>query len=265
MLGLLGILLFNAKKLSDYVKENIGFTIFLKENAKQADIVKLQKKLDATRYVKATEFISKEDAADILKEDLGEDFTDFLGYNPLSASIDVKLYARYANPDSLVHIEKDFQTYPEVNEIFYQKSLVHLVNENIQKISLIILSFSGLLLLIALTLINNTIRLSVYNKRFIINTMKLVGATRGFIRRPMLLKGALHGVYAAFIAVLMLTGVLYFIQQEFSQMLELMSVELLSMLFAMVFVLGILINWVSTFFAVNKFLRMDSDSLYYYH
>ncbi|MFC2087481.1 cell division protein FtsX, partial [Bacteroidota bacterium] len=193
LLGIMGLLLMNAKRLSDYVKENIGFTLFLNDGVKEADIIRVQKILDASGYVKETEFISKERAAQILQEDLGEDFIEFLGYNPLSASIDVKLFARYANPDSLAKIENEFKRFPIVNEIYYQENLLHLVNENVSKISIAILLFSGLLLLISLTLINNTIRLSVYSKRFIINTMQLVGATGAFIRRPFLLKAALHG------------------------------------------------------------------------
>ncbi|PLX11221.1 MAG: cell division protein FtsX, partial [Marinilabiliales bacterium] len=184
LLGLLGLLVLNAKRLSDYVKENIGFSVILKENVKEVDVILLQKSLDASEYVKSTNYITKEEAAEELQQELGEDFINFLGFNPLLASIEVHLYAEYANQDSINFIEKDLQQYEQIKEVFYQKSLVSLVNENIRKISLIILIFSGLLLLVAITLINSTIRLSVYSKRFIINTMQLVGANRGFIRRP---------------------------------------------------------------------------------
>ncbi|MCK4637803.1 MAG: permease-like cell division protein FtsX, partial [Bacteroidales bacterium] len=202
MLGMLGLIILHAKKLSDYVKENIGFSIIMKENVKEAGIIQLQKTLDASDYVKSTEYITKEKAAEELTKDLGEDFIDFLGYNPLLPSIDLRLKAEYANIDSLAIIEKDLLANKNVKEVFYQKSLVHLINKNLRRISIIILGFSILLLIIAIALINNTIRLSVYSKRFLIKSMQLVGATQAFIRRPFILKGILHGILGAFIAIL---------------------------------------------------------------
>jgi len=262
LLGLVGLLILNTRKLSDYVKENIGFSVILKDNVKEVEMIRLQKNLDATRYVKATEYITKEKAARELQEELGEDFVDFLGYNPLLASIDVHLYASYANPDSIAVIENDLQQYPQVKEVFYQKSLVHLVNENVKKISIIILLFSGLLFLIAVALINNTIRLSVYSKRFLIRTMQLVGATRGFIRRPFLYKSAAHGIIGALIAVGLLVTTLYFIQNEFNEIISLQDFRILAVLFVSVLLLGIIINWISTYFAVNKYLNIKTDDLY---
>src|SRR6056297_803279 len=263
MLGVLGLLILNAQRLSEYVKENIGFSIILKENVKEVDVILLQKTLDAAEYVKSTKYITKEQAAKELQEELGENFIDFLGYNPLLASIEVHLYADYANPDSIKIIEQDFQQYEQIKEVFYQKSLVSLVNENIRKISFIILIFSGLLFLIAIALINNTIRLSVYSKRFIINTMQLVGATKGFIRRPFIYKGILHGIYASLISIGLLIGMVYLIQNEFDRIISLKEYEILGILFGMVLLIGIIINWISTFFAVNKFLKIKVDKLYY--
>jgi len=263
LLGLIGLLLLNARKLSDHVKENIGFSIFLKENIREVDIIRLQKRLDAMPYVKSTDYITKEEAAKDYQQELGEDFTEFLGYNPLPASIEVRFLARYANPDNIARIEKEILTYEEVSEVFYQKSLIHLVNDNIRKISLIILAFSGLLFLIALALINNTIRLSVYSKRFLIKTMQLVGATKAFIRRPFLAKSASHGIYAAIIALLSLSTVIFFAQQELPGIVGFSDPEILAVLFVGVIILGIIFNWISTFFAVNKYLRMRSDDLYY--
>ncbi len=263
MLGLLGLLILNAKRVSDYVKENIGFSIILKENVKEVDIIRLQKNLDASEYVKSTEYITKEQAAEELQQELGEDFIEFLGYNPLLASIEVHLYAPYANPDSLEVIEGDFQNYDQIKEVFYQKSLVNLLNENIRKISLIILVFSALLFLIAIALINNTIRLSVYSKRFIIHTMQLVGATRGFIRRPFLYRSAFHGLIASLLAIGLLSGLLYLGQQEFQEIISFRDIEILGVLFLAVLIIGIAINWISTFFAVNKYLRMNVDKLYF--
>jgi len=263
LLGLIGILLINAKRLSDHVKENIGFTIILNENVKEVDILRLQKSLDAQQFVKSTDYISKEEAASELTEELGEDFIEFLGYNPLGATIDLRFYADYANPDSISLIEGQINSYEEVKEVFYQKSLLHLVNENIRKISFIILLFSALLFLIAVALINNTIRLSVYSKRFLINTMKLVGATRTFIRRPFLYRSAGHGILAAVIAISLLGGILYLINREFSEIIYFMDIEIIGILVLLVIFLGVFLNWVFTFFAVNRYLRMTTDNLYY--
>ncbi len=263
MLGLLGVIILNTRQLSDNVKENIGFQIILNENVKEADIAKLQKTLDVSSYVKSTEFITKEEAAKRLQEDLGEDFIDFLGFNPLLASINVHLKAEYANADSVSWIEKEINETHLVKEVIYQKSLVTAINENVQKISLVILIFSSLLMVIALALINNTIRLSIYSKRFIIKTMQLVGATQGFIRLPFVLKGIKHGIYGAVIAILMLIGVLYFAQKQLPELAELQDQKMLLSLFGLVIVMGIIISWISTSLAVRKYLRLRSDELHY--
>lgn len=263
LLGMLGLLVLNAKRLSVYVKENIGFSVILKENVKEVDIILLQKSLDASEFVKSTKYITKEEAARELQQDLGEDFIEFLGFNPLLATIEVNLYAEYANTDSIQVIENRFKQYDQIKEVFYQKSLVSLVNENIRKISLIILVFSGLLFLVAITLINSTIRLSVYSKRFIINTMQLVGATRGFIRRPFLYKSAGNGIIAGLIAIGFLSGILYLVQKEFRGVVNFHDIEIVGSLFIGVLVIGVIINWISTFFAVTKYLRMKVDKLYY--
>jgi len=262
MLGLMGLLILNAQQLSNYVKENIGISIILKKNVKEVEIRRLQKTLDATNYVKATHFVDKKTAAKELQKELGEDFISFLGYNPLLASIDVKLYAAYANSDSIAKIEKDFTKYNPVQEVYYQKSLVHLVNDNVKRISLILLAFSALLLLISFTLINNTIRLSIYSQRFIINTMQLVGATRSFILKPFMGKSLLHGILGALIANTMLSGVIYISQKELSKVITFDNVEILGILFLLILLLGIFITWLSTLFAVNKYLRLESRSLY---
>ena len=262
MLGLMGLLILNAQQLSNYVKENIGISIILKKNVKEVEIRRLQKTSDATNYVKATHFVDKKTAAKELQKELGEDFISFLGYNPLLASIDVKLYAAYANSDSIAKIEKDFTKYNPVQEVYYQKSLVHLVNDNVKRISLILLAFSALLLLISFTLINNTIRLSIYSQRFIINTMQLVGATRSFILKPFMGKSLLHGILGALIANTMLSGVIYISQKELSKVITFDNVEILGILFLLILLLGIFITWLSTLFAVNKYLRLESRSLY---
>jgi len=263
MLGLLGLIVMHAKKMSDYVKENIGFNIFLNEEVKEVDIIQLQKTLDAREYVKSTEYITKEKAAADLQKDLGEDFISFLGYNPLPSSIDVRLKADFANSDSLTVLKNELEKIKIVKEVAYQKSLVSMVNENLRKISLIILGFSSLLLIIAIALINNTIRLSVYSKRFLIRTMQLIGATENFIRKPFLLKGIVQGIIGSFIAIILLIFTLYFAQKEVTELQELQDAALFIKLFIFVIVLGVIISFASTYMAVRKYLRIQTDHLYY--
>lgn len=263
MLGLLGLTILHAKKLSDYVRENIGFRVYLKEDAPTEDIILLQQRLDVETFVKSSEYISPEDAATELTAELGEDFIDFLGYNPLPPSIDLRVRADWANVDSLEVIESRLMQEIIVKEVFYQKSLVHLINQNIKKISIVLLGFSGLLLLIAMALINNTIRLSVYSKRFIIKTMKLVGATRGFIARPFILKGILQGLYSALIAIILLGTILYFLMQQVPELVNLYDLYTYLAVFGLVIITGIFLTWFSTFFAVRKYLKMKEDDLYY--
>ena len=263
MLGLLGIIILNTHKLSNNFKENIGFQVILKDEAKEVDVAKMQKTLDATNYVRSTEFITKDEAAARLQKDLGEDFIGFLGYNPLLASINVHLKAQYANADSIEWIEKEMMQNPVVKEVSYKKNLVTMINENVKKISFIILFCSTLLMIIALALINNTIRLTIYSKRFLIKTMQLVGATQGFIRRPFVLKGIRHGVYGAIIAIGLLIGFLYLGQKQMPDLAELQDTEMLLTLFVIVIILGIIISWISTSLAVRKYLRLKSDDLYY--
>ena len=265
LIGVVGLIILNAQKLAVYIQENNVVSVYLKDNVKEVDIIRLQKKLDATEYVKDSRFISKEKAAEILRADLGEDFLDFAGYNPLESSIDLRLYAKYANNDSIAKIEKLIAQNPQVMEIYYKKDLIHKLNENIKSLSLVLLVFSGLMVLIALTLINNTIRLSVYSKRFIINTMHLVGATRGFIRKPFLFRSAVHGVYAAVLAILIIVGGLYMLNKELSGVIGFRDIEILAIIFTFIIFLGIFINWIATYLAVNRFLRMRTDDLFYFH
>lgn len=265
MLGLLGLILLNAKKLSDYAKENIGFAIYLNKNVKEADVIQLKKTLDAEVYVKSTEYIDEERAVEILKKDLGqeEDFMTFLEYNPLLASIDIRLNPDYAHPDSLTKFESQLLENPQIHEVDIRKDLAILINDNVQKISLLLLGFSALLLIIAIGLINNTIRLSIYSQRFLIKTMQLVGATHGFIRRPLVWKGIINGIISAFLAILMLYGIFYMTQQNLPELLDLQNLEMYLTLFAIVMMLGIIISWFSTSLAVTKYLRAQTGDLYY--
>ncbi len=262
LIGMVGLLVLNAKKISDYVKENIGFSIIVKEEVSEIETIRLQKLLDAKKYVKSTKYVTKEEAAREYTETLGENFVEFLGYNPLPVSIDVKLYAQYANNDSIKKIEEDFKNYSIIKEVTYQESLVHAVNENIRKISLIILVFSSLLFFVSIVLINNTIRLSIYSKRFLIRTMQLVGASRNFIRKPFLLKSFLHGSYGALISILLISGLLYLSRKEYSEIFIIEGLYSIIILFAGIILLGVLITFISTYFAVNKYLNIKKDNLY---
>ncbi len=263
LLGIVGLLTINAKKISDYVKENISISIILKDNVKEADIIYIQKKLDASPYVKSTSFVSKEKAAKELKKELGEDFVKFLGYNPLLSSIKANLYAQYANNDSIANIEKELTKYPQIKEIYYQKNLVHLLNENIKSINIILLIFTALMFLISLALINNTIRLSVYSKRFIIYTMQLIGATRRFIRKPFLISALIQGFVSASFAGLMILISVFYLKKEFPQITFFYDFYTIMTILISLFIIGIVITTVSTYFALNRQLKSKLDRLYY--
>jgi cell division transport system permease protein len=263
LLGILGLVIINARELSDYFRESLTFSVLLDDDAREADIRMLQKDLDAKSYVKSTDYISKDEAAVKMKEELGEDFISFLGDNPLPPSIDVYLHSAYTIPDSVAKIEKYILEYPFVKEVFYHESLLFLINENIRKISVFLLVISTFLFLIALTIINNTVRLAIYSKRFLIRTMQLVGATRSFIRKPFLVQSALHGLIAALLSLVLLMGLLYLIEKEFFIMFTFESTNALLLLGLTIMITGVLINIISTFFSVNRYLSISEDELYY--
>lgn len=262
MLGLLGLIILHGKKLSDYVRENISISLMLKDNADDGSVQSYMARLLRTSYVKEAEFISREQAAKELSNELGEDFVQFLGYNPLPASIDLQLKAGYANTDSIARIEKQLLTSNLVKEVVYQKSLIDQVNSNISKITLVILSFSLILLVISVILIANTIKLSIYAKRFLIRSMQLVGATENFIRLPFIKKSIFHGIIAAVTADLLLILTLYLAQQRIPEITALQDIQQFSLFFAGVLVLGVVLSALSTWISVNKFLRMKVDNLY---
>ncbi|HLN73855.1 MAG: cell division protein FtsX [Methylococcaceae bacterium] len=263
LVGVLGIVLLNAERLAKYVRENIGFTLVLNDNVQESEIADLQKALKQTQFVKSVEYIDKETAAARLKEELGEDFTGFLGYNPLLSSIDVKLMADYANSEKLSVLEKKFMEYPQVKEVLFQRDMVNIINENVRKIGIVLILFSGLLLFIFSALINNTIRISIYSQRFIINTMLLVGATDSFIRAPFIKRSLRFGVIGAFAANVLLFILMFSYSQELKGIVDMQDFQIFGIVFVSVFLLGILISWASTYFAVNKFLRLKFDELFY--
>ena len=262
VLGILGFLLINANRLSNHVKQNIGFSVMIKEGVKDVDILQLQKWIDSKPYSLETDWVSKEDAAKELREQLGEDFITFLGYNPLLESIDIKLKASYANSDSLLILEEKLIKNDSIHEVYYQKDLVEKINENVRKMSIFLLSFCILLFIISFTLINNTIRLSVYSKRFLIRTMKLVGATNKFIKGPFLSESIYNGVYSSLVAICMLIGVFQLLQSDMPDFLNIRDFKSMGILFACIFVAGILFTWLSTFFALRKYLRIKESEIY---
>ena len=270
IIGLVSLLLINTVRISNYVKENIGFTIMIKEGVKQIDIMQLQDELQTYNFVQESYFTSKEKATEDLKENLGEDFVDFLGYSPLLSSIDIRLVPEYVNTDSLKMIKGLLVENNSVHEVYYQSNIVEKLNNNIKKLSVLLLGFSILLFIISITLINNTIRLSVYSKRFLIRTMHLVGATHIFIQKPFLEKSIYQGIYSAIIAMFMMLGVLGLLKSGFQDYISTETGSFLNkndfisigIVFIIIFVVGILVNWLSTFLAVRKYIRIEEKNLY---
>jgi len=262
MLGILSILILNAQKLSTYVKESIRVEIFLDADLSEGEITRLKKEIDAEAYSRSTEYISKEESAKQLQEDLGEEFMDFLDYNPLPGLIDLKLNVEYTHPDSIATIAGKIEAREGVNEVVYSPNLIRQIENNINKIGIALLAFSALLLLIAIALINNTIRLTIYSKRFVIRSMQLVGATGGFIQRPFIWNGILQGLYASFIAILLILGILFAVRHEVPEFFEFNDLIMFVKLFSLVALLGMVISGISTLFAVRRYLRMDASKIY---
>jgi len=262
MTGLLGLILVHAKNLSRYVKENIVLNVIVNDNVNEGDVLSLQKDLEKDAYVLRSEYVSKELAAKNLKEDLGEDFVSYLGHNPLLPSVDIYMKEQYANTDSIQSFIEKIGKNSRIKEVIYQESLIDMVNKNIRVIGIVILAFTIILLIIAVALINNTIRLAIYSQRFLIKSMQLIGATKGFIRRPYILYGIAHGLIGSLIAILLLILTLQVAQREIPELVFLRDWFEFAMIFVIVIALGILISGASTYFAVTKYLRAKSASLY---
>lgn len=264
MLGALGLLVINARKLSTHFKENIGLQIYLKDTASSAQTDGLIQEISNSKYCKNVNLINKEQAAEKLKIDLGEDFVAFLGNNPLLNCIDVKLNADFANTDTLVKVEKNIlqkhQSY--VKEIVYQKDMINSLNKNTNAIAFFILIFSGALLVVAIALINNTIRLSIYSQRFLIRTMYLVGATRTFISKPFILKGVRQGIIAGIIAGALLGGFLMLSTRFIPDLLQLQDENILIILLCALILLGIIISAVSAMLSVLRYLSLKTKDMY---
>jgi cell division transport system permease protein len=263
LLGCLGLLVLNAKKLADHFREQVVVTIYLNDTAKQVEVNQLQKSLAMAEYTKEATYVSKEEAAQIVKSDIGEDFMEFLGTNPLQNSIDIYLKADYVTNETLDGITAKLSNKAFIEDIKYDNDLVEIMNENVKKITLWVLVLSAVFTLIAVLLINSSIRLAVYSKRFIIKTMQMVGATKRFIRRPFVAKSTQLGVIGAILALLGMSVVLYYLDRTFPELDLLQNPILIGGLFAGIFLLGICITWISTFIATQRFLNLKTDQLYY--
>lgn len=264
LLGVFALLMMHAQKLSNHLKENIGFEVVMNSNVKETKILQLQKELDAMPAVKSTEYITKEEAIRRLSDDLGEDFLQWLGNeeNPLLPSIDVRFNADWANNDSIQVIQTQLLKNTDIKEIYYQKSLVGVINQNVNRIGLALMVASLILLIIAITLIRNTIRLSVYSKRFLVRSMQLVGATPAYIRRPFIRSGVLQGFFGALIADALLALLIYGLDQRLPELALVQDYKIIIGIFVGIIGLGILLGGLSTRLALRKYLHADVDRLY---
>ncbi|MFB0938966.1 MAG: cell division transport system permease protein [Candidatus Azotimanducaceae bacterium] len=263
LLGLLGLLVLKTKTISDHFKEQVAITIFLNDSAKEKDIKALQSELDTASFSKSVDFISKKEAAEQFSKDIGEDFIEYLGENPLKNAINVYVKSDYVTAEKMTKIEESLTKNKNVFEVSYDKPLIDLLTKNIQRISFWVLIFSGLFTLIAVVLINSSIRLSVYAKRFTIKTMQMVGATKGFIRKPFLWKGVQLGFLGATVAILGIVGVMYYLNKVIPEIQIWNDELLLGILFGTILTVGIVITLISTLFATQRFLNLRTEDLYY--
>ncbi len=263
LLGVLGLLVLNTKKVSNYFKESAAITLFLKNDLNRDQILNLQVSIDEQSFTKSTKFISKEEAAEIYKKANGEDFMDFLGYNPLENSIDIYVKGDFVSPEKMEEIEQIYKTNQYVSSVSYDKPLIDLLTKNVRRISLFILVFCGLATLVVVVLINSSIRLSVYSKRFTIKTMQMVGATKRFIRKPFIWNSVKLGIIGAVLAIIELALLLYYMNATFPEFGMIDNRIELASLFGIIFGMGILITWISTFLATQRFLNLRTDELYY--
>ena len=257
LLGLVVFFVLTAHNLSVYVRENISFSILISDDMKEADI------LNQEPFVKQSEYISKKQALKEQTEAMGTDPEEFLGYNPFTASIEIKLHSDYANSDSIAKIEKMVKRNSNIQDVLYRKELIDAVNDNIRNISLILLALAVVLTFISFALINNTIRLAIYSKRFLIHTMKLVGASWSFIRRPFLRRNVWSGVLAAVVADAILMGTAYWAVTYEQELLQVITPEVMLIVCASVLVFGMVITWLCAYISINKYLRMRANTLYY--
>ena len=260
--GILGLFLLNTKSLASHFKEQIVMTVYLKDNAKDIEITQMQKKIQLNSSTKRVQFKSKEEAAEEYARDIGEDFVEFLGFNPLLNSIDIYFNAAYVNALSLNQTKTEIEISDFVAEVVYDQPLVTLLEKNIERISYVLLISTALFVVIALLLINSSIRLSIYSKRFVIKTMQLVGATKSFIRRPFILSHLSLGIISSFLALTALNFLLWEVNKKFPELEIMQQKSELMIVFGSVLILGIGITGVSTFFATQRYLNLKTDAVY---
>ena len=263
LVGILGLIVLKANSITEHFKEKVSITIFLKDNAKSNDVEILKDELKEAEYTKSVTYISKKEAAKKYTKEIGEDFVDFLGDNPLKNAIDISLKSEFVTPEKMAKIEKQLLIRSIIAEVTYDKPLIELLSKNISRLSFWILLFSSLFTLIAVVLINSSIRLSIYSKRFTIKTMQMVGATKGFIRKPFILQSIKLGIIGSLVAIGGLFGFILYLNKRVPEIELLNDVEIIGILCTVIIGLGILITWISTFFATQRFLNLRTEELYY--
>ena len=262
VVGMLVFILLNAQAVSDHVKRNIGFAVIVKDNTNEVEIKRVQKILDTQPYVYTSKYITKEQAAKSFKKEMGEDFERILGANPLLPSIEIKLNPAYANNDSLAMIEKGLARFDIIHEVYYQKSMIESINENIRRITIIFLIVGAVLVLISFTLIRNMIHLAVYSQRLLIKTMQWVGATPFFICKPFVYGSMWRGFFGALIANLVLLGAIFFVQENVGNVINIMRQDVILLMVGFVILSGVVLSFFSAWFSVRRYLRRDLNDLY---
>ena len=262
VVGMLVFILLNARAISDHVKRNIGFAVIVKDNTNEVEIKRVQKILDTQPYVYTSKYVTKEQAAKSFKKEMGEDFERILGANPLLPSIEIKLNPAYANNDSLAMIEKGLARFDIIHEVYYQKSMIESINENIRRITILFLIVGAVLVLISFTLIRNMIHLAVYSQRLLIKTMQLVGATPFFICKPFVYGSMWRGFLGALIANLVLLGAIFFVQENVGNVINIMRQDVILFMVAFVILSGVVLSFFSAWFSVRRYLRRDLNDLY---
>ena len=262
VVGMLVFILLNARLISDHVRRNIGFAVIVKDNTNEAEIKRVQKILDTRPFVYSSTYITKEQAAKSFKKEMGEDFEAILGGNPLLPSIEIRLNPEYANNDSLAVIEKGLARFDIIHEVYYQKSMIESINENIHRITLLFLIGGAVLVLISFTLIRNTIHLAVYSQRLLIKTMQLVGATPFFICKPFVYGSMWRGFFGALIANLILLGAIFVVQEKVSKVINIMHMDVIVVMVGFVMLSGVLLSFFSAWFSVRRYLNKDLNTLY---
>lgn len=263
LLGMTVLIWFLGNGLSSYVKENISFSVILDTDINDAQIQRIRNSIESQPFVKSSRYVSKEEAKEQLIVDLGEDPEELLGYNPAYDAIEIFIYSDYANADSIAYINKTIREHSNVEDLLYRQEAIDLINDNISKITAVLLIISIILVFISFALIRNTIRLSIYSKRFLINTMKLVGANSKFIRKPFIKSNIITGIIAGILANSSILLILLYFNREYTELRSFVNVSELGIVFAVVIVMGVFISVIATRSAVNRYLKMETDNLYY--